>query len=267
MSRKRPEQGAFLPDAWALGPKTTLEAFTYFQCRGAASTPPEPHEQPFLGVADIAGLLWCEIQATISQYRSQRGYANAAWSDDWGIGESVIEPSAVTADSIFESTDRLAVGQSAQALHQEKHASLRCHWFFGQFLIIGVPDGLGRNFVYEFKFSSHPRSPYTFKHAVAQANIYATLFRKRRIRVHIVGPKGYTKIIDGDVRTLDAANLIDRAWALMNGDAIFRPPESWKCAPCRYARLCPVPAGKAGPTIKEIWQIAAAAPTQPRPAD
>lgn len=248
-----------LPDQWSFGPRTLIEGFAFRRCQGAASTPPVRHAEPFLGVADIAGLLWCEIQGTISQYQTQRGYADAAWKDDWAIGKCVIEPDAPGAGPLSQSNDRLAVGRSAQLVHGEKYGSIRRHWFFGQFFVIGVPDGLGKHFAYEFKFSKHPRSDFTFRHAVAQANIYATLFRKRRIRVHLVGPRGYNKVIDGDVRKTDAANLIARAWALMSGSAIFGLPESWKCEPCRYSHLCPIPSRKNVPTIKEIQRIAAAA--------
>ena len=75
---------------WSFARRVALGNLTYQQCKGASPKRVSRHDLPFLGVADIAGLLWCEIQATMSQFETQAGYVKAAWEDDHDNGEAMI---------------------------------------------------------------------------------------------------------------------------------------------------------------------------------
>lgn len=256
----RPPKAAKDRAKWSFGRRVALGDLTYRQCKGARLKRVDRHGVPFLGVADIAGLLWCEIQATMSQHETQSGYVDAAWQDDHRNGEARVkrDPGSRLSPTVvrFSTTDSPIIGgQLAQALYARRYDSMRRHWDFGEFFVIGVPDGLGKDFVYEFKYSKYPRSRPTFITAMAQANIYGTLFHKRRLRIHFAGPDGFEKTVEGDVREADAANLIRRSWALLRGHDDFHKPESWKCEPCRYRSICPVPAGNRVPTGAEIRRL------------
>lgn len=253
-SVRKPSQSA---ERWIFAPQFDLGELAFRQCKGASSKRICRHDAIFLGVADIAGLLWCEIQATISQWATQEGYIENAWQDDHKKGEavSVGRRKALSPHSALPN-ERLAAGRAAQELHALYHRSVRRHWNFGNYFVIGVPDAVDKEFVYEFKYSKYARSNYTFENAMAQANLYGALFGKSHLKIHLVGPNGYERVVDGDVRRDDARALIARAWQLMSGKEELHRPDSRKCSPCRYRHFCTVPLQNRVPTGSEIREIA-----------
>ncbi len=247
-------------EKWVYAPQSELGELPFRQCKGASSKRVCRHDVVFLGVADIAGLLWCEIQATISQWATQDGYISAAWQDDHKKGETISrgrrKASSASSQDAPLPKDRFAAGRAAQERHALYHRSVRRHWNFGRYFVIGIPDAVEKEFVYEFKYSKHARSNYTFENAMAQANLYGALFVRTKLKIHLVGPNAYERVVDGDVRRNDAEALIERAWRLMCGSEEFHRPEPWKCSPCRYRHVCTVPSQNRVPGGQEIQEIA-----------
>lgn len=231
----------------------------------------QKHDKQFLGIADIAGMDYCEIQATISQMRSQEGYEENAMEDD-RTGGIMVRPSSPR--SIQEDERLTALATSAAALDELSRAtrqlsghlveqletsflpSERRHWDLGEFMLIGIPDGIGDGVVVEVAASRHPKLSVRTK--AIQANIYAVLWNVPRY--HAISRTLQNDIrreVKEDADPFTAGHFVARAWALFSGREPPKSPSSPnKCKPCKESKFCPYPREKRVPTVEEMQRIA-----------
>lgn len=120
----------------------------------------------------------------------------------------------------------------------------RYRWNFPwrEFTIVGVPDGITVEMVYEFKAAGNE---YWFSTAsrpvgTTQADLYGMFFARPRKRVQIfIRETGQTETIDSEVDEGRATQTLERFRAVEQG-ALPRPPKPFKCRPCEVREGCPI---------------------------
>jgi len=130
----------------------------------------------------------------------------------------------------------------------ERHPSIFYAKEWDRYVIAGVPDGIGEDFVYEFKstvFSNSAKYKWRIDNSVlpvtrTQANIYAWLFKRQRWVVEIFSCadlrlyKWEGEADYGDVeRTLKGFKAAEEGGEML-------PPVCWKCESCKYRDHCKV---------------------------
>ncbi|MEW6578537.1 MAG: hypothetical protein AB1435_05005 [Chloroflexota bacterium] len=137
-------------------------------------------------------------------------------------------------------------GVSDQALHAEKHLSIRWNFRWGRYSVVGMPDGITEEFVYEYK---NTRNRYLLRYAkpvaLAQADLYGYFFQrpKKRVQIRITEEdkiETYEELID-----IGRAEETLAAFAQVDEGKPARPPVPWKCRCCEFRAECPISQAKA----------------------
>jgi CRISPR/Cas system-associated exonuclease Cas4 (RecB family) len=117
-----------------------------------------------------------------------------------------------------------------------------------RYIIAGASDGIGEDFVYEFKstvFSNSAKYKWRIDNSVlpvtrTQANIYAWLFNKRRWVVEIFSCADLRLYKwEGEADYGDVERTLKGFKAAEEGGEIL-PPACWKCERCEYKDHCEV---------------------------
>jgi CRISPR/Cas system-associated exonuclease Cas4 (RecB family) len=106
-------------------------------------------------------------------------------------------------------------------------------------VVVGVPDGITEDFVYEFKTTqSRFLLQYVKPVAFTQADLYGYFFRRRgkRVQIHVV-EEGRTETWEAPVDEANAVGVL-RAFKLAGEGKPPPPAERWKCRRCRYRERC-----------------------------
>ncbi len=136
-------------------------------------------------------------------------------------------------------------GEIYQASRAEKYPSIRWHFPWGRYSVGGVPDGLMKDFVYEYK-TTHSRFLFRFMKpvALARADVYGYFFHRPKKRVQIL-------VVEEDVtetyeEPVDAPRAEDTlaAFARVDAGEPARPPKAWKCQKCDFRTTCPISQAK-----------------------
>jgi hypothetical protein len=130
-------------------------------------------------------------------------------------------------------------GEFLHEMKAEKYPTIRWNFEWEDYVIVGVPDGITNEFVYEFKTT---RNEYLMKFvkpvAFAQADLYGYFFRRNRKRVQIyVTEKGEIKTWNEDINKDDVLNLLKKFKDVDNG-CLPLPPKPWKCKVCEVKNEC-----------------------------
>jgi CRISPR/Cas system-associated exonuclease Cas4 (RecB family) len=124
----------------------------------------------------------------------------------------------------------------------EKHPTIIAFWEWENRYIVGFPDGLTDEFVYEFRSVN---SYYLLHHlkpvALAQAGLYAYFLDRPKIRVQIrVKQANKIETFEQKSNPDSAVALLKSMLALLDGSAEPIPPGmAWKCKSCSFRTLCP----------------------------
>jgi len=130
----------------------------------------------------------------------------------------------------------------------ERHPSIFYAKEWDRYVIAGVPDGIGEDFVYEFKstvFSNSAKYKWRVDNSIlpvtrTQANIYAWIFNKRRWVVEIFSCADLRLYKwEGEVDYGDVERTLKGFKAAEEGGEIL-PPVCWKCESCKYRDHCKV---------------------------
>lgn len=135
---------------------------------------------------------------------------------------------------------RKYMGSLAQDLLAEKYPTIMWSWKIAGRVVVGVPDGLGENFAYEFKASTIPA--VVLEQARLQAQMYAALYGGPRARVHVYNVhKMATEFLEErDVDADEALSTLKGTLALYSSPHnLKKPKENWKCKSCSYRERCP----------------------------
>ena len=121
----------------------------------------------------------------------------------------------------------------------ENYPSIRWNFSWRDYVVLGIPDGITDNFVYEYKTTSNKFLMYYIKPvAFAQADLYGYFFKRPRKRVQIYNvSEGKTETWEEEVKKEEALKTLETFKRLDEGEAPI-PPKKWKCKSCELKQVC-----------------------------
>ncbi|HET8581267.1 MAG TPA: hypothetical protein VFL98_02260 [Candidatus Paceibacterota bacterium] len=125
----------------------------------------------------------------------------------------------------------------------EKYRSIRWNFQAGVYVIVGVPDGITDDSVYEYKTTkSDFLAGFVKPVAFAQADLYGHFFRRSKKRVQIqVIETSKTQTWEEPIDETRVGTLVHDFAQVDAGKLFPHPPKSWKCARCEicgFGKLC-----------------------------
>ena len=146
------------------------------------------------------------------------------------------------ADVSTQDHDPLAFGNIAHLVVARRYPTLRWNFAWREYVVVGVPDGMGKDFVYEFKTAgSDYLAAYSRPVAAAQADLYGLFFEKQKKVVEFyVRKTGKLDSAQGLVVPSNALELLEAFRLVDRGEASPAPPAPWKCSNCEFRPICPL---------------------------
>lgn len=147
--------------------------------------------------------------------------------------------------SVSNLDDPLERGRYAHYSPPESHPAFRWNFPWGDYTVLGIPDGLTKQFVYEYKTTGN-RFLLGFLRpvALAQADLYGHFFRrpKKRVQIRILNEDKIETFED----LVDVARAEEtlNAFALVEGGRPAHPPKPWKCRHCEFKATCSISQAK-----------------------
>ena len=134
-------------------------------------------------------------------------------------------------------------GELLHLSRAEQYPSIRWNFPWEKYTIIGIPDGITDNFVYEYKTT---RNRFLFRFmkpvAYAQADLYGYFFERPQKRVQIqVVEENATETYEETVSAANVERTLNAFARVEAGEPAF-PPKPWKCRPCDFRETCPISA-------------------------
>lgn len=149
-------------------------------------------------------------------------------------------PSLTLADFLDPEDDDEIGDPSAE--FAERYPTYRWYLRRGGYILVGAPDGIGKDFVYEFKSAA---SESMFRRVArpvgrTQADLYGLMYRRPNKRLQVYVRDG------GELHTLDEP--VDRQrvqetlkkFRAVDKTGSARPPQPWKCGNCDYREICSI---------------------------
>jgi|SRR3989344_1791662 len=141
--------------------------------------------------------------------------------------------------SLKEETDPLSKGRYYETLHGENYPTIRWNFRYKDIVLVGVPDGITDDFVYEFKYTrKNSYIKQTLITAACQADVYGYYFQrpKRRIQIFCEEEDKIHTFID-DIDKQKVIDLLEKWIDMINGNLPMKPL-SWKCNKCEFRGEC-----------------------------
>jgi CRISPR/Cas system-associated exonuclease Cas4 (RecB family) len=136
-------------------------------------------------------------------------------------------------------------GRVYQRIRAERYPTIRWNFCWDRYVVVGVPDGIGKDLVYEYK-TTRTRSliPFMKPVAMAQADLYGHFFRRPKKRVQVlVVDENITQTYEEMVSASHAEDTL-AAFARVDAGQPARPPKPWKCRKCEFRATCPISQAK-----------------------
>ncbi|MEM0023818.1 hypothetical protein [Thermofilum sp.] len=133
----------------------------------------------------------------------------------------------------------IARGQAYHLFFAEKYASIRWNFSWEDYVVVGVPDGITDEFVYEFKTT---RDRFLLNYvkwpALTQGDLYGYFFRrgKKRVQIYVVD-EDEILTWHGEVDRANAEDTL-KAFKDVDENREFPLPKKWKCKSCEYRGQC-----------------------------
>lgn len=132
-------------------------------------------------------------------------------------------------------------GKILESSIAENYPTIRWNFQWNDYVIIGMPDGISTDLIYEFK-STKNRFLLNFIKPVAfaQADLYGFFFKKNRKKVHIyILEEQKIESWEGPVDQNNALNILNK-FSLTETNQLSTPPKKWKCHRCEFNASCPI---------------------------
>lgn len=138
-----------------------------------------------------------------------------------------------------EEIDPLQKGRIYEMQKAEKYPTIRWNFLYKNIVLVGVPDGITKDFVYEFKYTA--KSKYmkqTLITSACQADIYGMYFERPRRRVQIFCEE--ENKLHTYVDIINKQKVIDllEKWIDMKKGKLPLKPQPWKCTNCEFKENC-----------------------------
>lgn len=143
--------------------------------------------------------------------------------------------------SRLEVTDHFEQGLKNELALAEAYPSFRWNFPYSKYVIIGIPDGITKKFVYEFKSTTRKFfSLYSKCIALTQADFYGYFFKRKIKRVQIfIEEDATTETHETTVDLNRVKETMAKFEAVDNGN-MPRPPARWKCKSCEFKTECSI---------------------------
>jgi len=131
-------------------------------------------------------------------------------------------------------------GYMAHRRFARRLPTLRWHLLWGPYVVVGEPDGIGPDYVYEFKEAGNEFfARYEKPVALAQADLYGLMFNRPRKVVEIrIRKTGEVWSFDEAVDELNAVDTLE-GFRRTDASGQWRPPRPFKCKSCDFRTACP----------------------------
>jgi len=234
----------------------------------------------FVGVRNLARYWWCAQQAVlVSRIRESSFFGSYIYDRIWYsyllgtiddlpkseedlllIGEDI---SREDIESILESRSSSSArsrrrqstsgspietptqrGISDEKEFAEKYPTIRWNYSLGQYVVVGVPDGISDQFTYEFKSIRNLYiSRFTKPVATTQADIYGVLLQRpnKRVQLRLI-EDNETLTIEELVDLKRVEQTVERFTNVDSGQLATPPSVLWKCKPsvCEVRDRCDI---------------------------
>jgi CRISPR/Cas system-associated exonuclease Cas4 (RecB family) len=140
-----------------------------------------------------------------------------------------------------EKVDQFEGGLEAEAKLAEDHPTFRWHFPHLELVLVGCPDGVTQDTVYEFKATSKQHFiGFTKPVALTQADLYGHFFGRKRKRVQIyVRDAEHIETFDLPVDSSRVMETLAKFVRTTKGE-LPRPPVKLKCVRCEYREGCAI---------------------------
>jgi CRISPR/Cas system-associated exonuclease Cas4 (RecB family) len=133
-------------------------------------------------------------------------------------------------------------GLVLEEMRAERHPTIRWHFAWERYVVVGIPDGITNDRIYEFKTT---RSRYLGGHllptALVQADLYGLFFNRQSKRVQLyVVEEDVTQTWDLPVDRDAAEAALQEFRSIDEGRRPPLPRERWKCRRCDVRSHCPI---------------------------
>ena len=230
----------------------------------------------FINMSNVASQIWCSMKAVLKTHSEELKFFEAYLYDRLRyanklvmiktlprkleklltIGEEItyeqIEALEATEPFIKKKNDSLRDQQIAkmdwrrrglffEERYAEQHPQFRWHFPWEDFIILGLPDGIREDFVYEFKSTKNARYvKERMEEASIQADLYGLFFRraKKRVQVYCL-ETDRTESSETNVNK-ERANQYIRNFKRVALGEHPKLPASYKCRVCEFLETCPL---------------------------
>lgn len=129
----------------------------------------------------------------------------------------------------------LARGTLLHAGAMEKYPTIRWNFPWRDYVIVGFPDGITEEFVYEFKTTKNEYlSHFIKKCALVQGDLYGVFFRRPKKRVQIYTLEEKKTITWHEPIDVKEAETLLQKFKTTDDTRVFLMPKSWKCKNCEF---------------------------------
>jgi len=132
-------------------------------------------------------------------------------------------------------------GRFYHELLGKNYHSFRWNFEWDKYVFVGIPDGLTKDKVYEFKTTENKFFSFNQRYILqAQADLYGYFFKKdiKETDLYIIN-NNKTETKEEKVDKKNALETLKKFRALESGETPI-PPKKWKCKNCKYKKKCPI---------------------------
>ena len=136
--------------------------------------------------------------------------------------------------------DPMLRGVVYEKLKMEKYPTIRWNFEWQDYVVVGIPDGITDEFVYEFKTTgSNFLFRYTKPVALTQADLYGYFFKRdsKSVQIYIV-QQDYVWNFNSRVDASRAEETLDKFKQADAHLSSARFPAEWKCSSCEFREMC-----------------------------
>lgn len=133
-------------------------------------------------------------------------------------------------------------GMLLESERSERYPTIRWNFRWKNYVVVGVPEGITKDFVYEFKTTGMKDLWKSFVKPVAmtQADLYGYFFKRPQKRVQVYSTKeDETVTFHEDVDAKRAQQTLENFRKMEEGKLPL-PPKPFKCKNCEYLPICPI---------------------------
>ncbi|GBE47130.1 hypothetical protein BMS3Bbin12_00284 [bacterium BMS3Bbin12] len=144
--------------------------------------------------------------------------------------------------SISPAIDKYENGLAVEMAQAERYPKLRWSFQWNDFVLIGIPDGITKKIVYEFKASSNEHFFRTAARPIAntQADLYGLFFGRNEKRVQVyIRETGEVITLEGPIDKDRAISTL-RKFASVVAGSLPMAPKPFKCVSCEERDACTI---------------------------